>query len=189
MATVSTPSRLLVRSAAAAAAGVAVATDAGLGEHPTHSIVLGCVAVVVWALHRRLARTAIGLTTLPAVSAALAAQPVLHLASKVGLPPADDHHHDSLLHVFASDAPVAGMQVVVPVVALIATTVAAHLICLLLSAVRRPLVEIAVPGGTPPGRVLGPFRAARLGSMLHWCGWVIRAARRGPPCALGHATS
>ena len=31
-------------------------TDVGLDERPTHFVVLGLVAVVVWAIHRRLRR-------------------------------------------------------------------------------------------------------------------------------------
>ncbi len=127
-----TSSRLLLRSAAVAAAGAALGADVGLNEHPTHTVVLGVVAVVVWALHRRLMRDTLALTALPAVSAGLAAQPVLHLASKIGQPPVGAHDHGSLLHIFASEAPVAGMQVVVPVVALVALASVAHLLYALL---------------------------------------------------------
>jgi hypothetical protein len=38
------------------AGGVALTTDVGLDERPTHFVVLGLVAVVVWAIHRRLRR-------------------------------------------------------------------------------------------------------------------------------------
>ena len=174
-----TSSRLLLRSAAVAAAGAALGADVGLNEHPTHTVVLGFVAVVVWALHRRLMRDTLALTALPAVSAGLAAQPVLHLASKIGDRPVGAHDHGSLLHIFASDAPTAGMQVVVPVVALVALASVAHLLYTLLD-VRSPLALDPAPDA-PPARDPGPIRVRRLGSMLHWCGWVIRAARRGPP--------
>jgi hypothetical protein len=185
MATASTSSRLYVRGAAVAAAGVAFTTDVGLDERPTHSVVLGLVAVVVWAIHRRLSRHALALTTLPAVSAALATQPVLHLASKVDHPPTGAHGQVSgALSDLAIDAPVAGMQVVVPVVALIASALVAHLLYLLLEAVRCPLGEMRAVSEAPD-RVRGLATARRLGSMLHWCGWVIRAARRGPP-SRGH---
>jgi hypothetical protein len=124
-----TSSRLYVRGAAVAAAGVALTTDFGLDERPTHSVVLGLVAVVVWAIHRRLSRRALALTTLPAVSAALAVQPVLHLVSKVDHSPAGAHGQEpGVLSDFAIDAPVAGMQLVVPVAALIASAVVAHLL-------------------------------------------------------------
>jgi hypothetical protein len=56
MATASTSSRSYVRGLAVAAAGVALTTDVGLDERPTHSVVLGLVAVVVWVIHRRLSR-------------------------------------------------------------------------------------------------------------------------------------
>jgi hypothetical protein len=186
MAMASISSRLLLRGAAIMATGIALATDVGLEEHPTHFVVLGFVAVVVWGLHRRFTRSGFALTTLPAVSAALAAQPVLHLASEAGHPPFGTHDDGSLLHIVMSDAPVAGMQVIVPVVALFAVTVAAHLLHLLLDAVRSPQPTVSAPFEAP-ARVLSPIRVGRLGSMLHWCGWVIRAARRGPPLALGHA--
>ena len=181
MATASTSPRLYVRGAAFAAVGVAFTTDVGLDERPTHSVVLGLVAVVVSAIHRRLSRHALGLTTLPAVSAALAAQPVLHLASKVDHPPTGAHDQvPGALSDLSIDAPVAGMQLIVPVVALIASAVVAHLLYLLLEAVRCPLGAISAVCGAPDG-VRGLAMARRLGSMLHWCGWVIRAARRGPP--------
>jgi hypothetical protein len=188
MATASTSSRLLLRGAAVTAAGIALVKDVGFDEHPTHLVVLGFVAVVVGALHRRFMRNAVGLSTLPAVSAALAAQPVLHLTSTLDHPAVGTHDDGSLLHVVTSDAPAAGVQVVVPVVALIAVTVTAHLLYLLLHAVRSPLTIASAPCEAP-ARVLSPIRVGRLGSMLHWCGWVIRAARRGPPIVPGHAIS
>jgi len=180
-----TSSRLLLRSAAVAAAGAALGADVGFDDHPTHTVVLGFVAVVVGALHRRLMRDTSALTALPAVSAGLAAQPVLHLASKIGQPPVGAHDHGSLLHIFASEAPVAGMQVVVPVVALVALASVAHLLYALLDVVRSPLALDPAPEA-PPARDPGPIRVRRLGSMLHWCGWAIRAARRGPPLVPGH---
>jgi len=180
-----TSSRLYVRGAAVAAAGVALTTDFGLDERPTHSVVLGLVAVVVWAIHRRLSRRALALTTLPAVSAALAVQPVLHLVSKVDHSPAGAHGQEpGVLSDFAIDAPVAGMQLVVPVAALIASAVVAHLLYLLLEAVCCPLGATRA-GFEAPDRVRGLATARRLGSMLRWCGWVIQAAHRGPP-SLGH---
>ena len=117
MATASISSRLLLRGAATTAAGIALVKDAGLDEHPTHLVVLGFVAVVVGGLHRRFI-VRLALSTLPAVSAALAAQPVLHLTSTLDHPPIGTHDDGSLLHVVSSDAPVAGVQVIVPVVVL-----------------------------------------------------------------------
>lgn len=186
MATASTSSRVLL-GAAAAAAGTALVADVGRDEHPTHFLVLGFVAVVVWVLHRRLPQNALALAALPTVSAALAVQPVLHLLSKLGHPATGVHDHASLLHALSSDAPAAGMQVAVPAVAVVALTSVAHLLYLLLGVVRSPLTMLAASPG-PPIRVLSRPRIQRLGSMLHWCGWVIRAARRGPPLLAGHAT-
>jgi hypothetical protein len=183
--TASTLPRVLLRGAATVAAGAALMADVGLNEHPTHTVVLALVALVVWALHRRLTRYALAMTALPSVSAALAAQPLLHLAAEGSRPPADAHDHASMLHIFTSDAPVAGMQVVVPAVALIALFSVAHLLYLLLEAVRKPLA-IAYAPFAPSTRVVSPIQVHRLGSMLHWCGWMIRAARRGPPFISGH---
>jgi len=177
--------RLLLACAAATTAAAAVVADVGLGEHPTHSVVLGLVAVAVWALNRRFMRNALALTTLPVVSAALTTQPALHLTSKIGRPPAGSHDHANLLHILASEAPVAGMQVVVPAVVLVAVALGAHLVHLLIDAVRRPLVAASEPFEVPD-RAPAPVRVRRCGSMLHWCGWAIRAARRGPPLAGGH---
>lgn len=188
MSTASSSSRLVLRGAAMTAAAVALMADVGLDEHPTHSVVLGVVAVVVWALHRRLVRRTLAATTLPAVSAALAAQPILHLTSKAGHPPVGADDHGSLLHIVMSDAPTAGMQVVVPVVALMALASVAHLLYLLLSAVRRPRTAASAPSALPVG-LLSPIRVRRLGTMLRWCGWAIRAARRGPPLVPGRAVS
>jgi hypothetical protein len=187
MAMASISSRLLL-GAAIAATGSALVSDVGLAEHPTHLVVLGFVAVVVWALHRRFARAAVAQPAMPVVSAALAAQPVLHLTSDIGHPPFGTPDDGSMLHAVTSEAPAAGVQVVVPVIALITVTVSAHLLCLLFNAVRSPLAVASAPLEAPV-RVSSPIRARRLGSMLHWCGWVIRAARRGPPRVPGHAAS
>ena len=59
MATASISSRLLLRGAAITATGIALVKDVGLDEHPTHLVVLGFVAVVVGALHRRFMRNAV----------------------------------------------------------------------------------------------------------------------------------
>ena len=68
---------------------------------PTHSVVLGVVAVVVASL-RRLGRTA-RVAAFPAVSAALAAQPVLHLTSESARPktvaPVAHDHRDLVQHL------------------------------------------------------------------------------------------
>jgi hypothetical protein len=118
------------------------------------------------------------------VSIAVAAQPGLHLISKIGQPIPVTHDHGGLLHIVASEAPTASMQIVVPVLVLVAATIGVQLLYLLINALRRPAVA------TPAPVTIGPPAASptpsRLGSMLRWCGWAIRAARRGPPGTLGH---
>ena len=170
--------RLLLRGVAAVAATIAVAADTLAGEHPTHLLVLIFVATVIVALQRCLApKSAIAL---PAVSLALAAQPALHLLSKIGQPIPVAHDHGGLLHVVASEAPTASMQLVVPVLVLVAATIGLQLLYLLINELRRPAVWTPTPVAVRRP-ASSPTRPSRLGSMLRWCGWAIRAARRGPP--------
>ena len=176
--------RLLLRGVAAVATTIAVATDTLASEHPTHLLVLILVATVITALQRRLApRSAIAL---PAVSIALAAQPALHLLSKIGQPIPVAHDHGGLLHIVASEAPTASMQIVVPVLVLVAATIGLQLLYLLINAVRRPIVWTPNTPLAVRRPASSPTRPSRLGSMLRWCGWAIRAARRGPPDRPGH---
>jgi hypothetical protein len=173
----------LLSGAATLALGGALVADATHGaHHPTHSIVLGLVALVVASL-RRLGRRA--MATVPAISAALAVQPVLHLMSEaVGPDVAATDHQDLVHHLLVSEMPTAGVQIAVPALAVTAMVVVAHLLHLLLDAVRRPLAALAAPH-TPP-LMFVPVRARRLGSMLRWCGWVLQAARRGPPAVAAY---
>ena len=176
-------SRSMLRCGTALTAVVALIADLAFAEHPTHVVVLGVVAVVVWAVHRLLTPSA--LLALPAVSGALVSQPTLHLTSTIGRPVPTPHDHADLLHILVSDAPAASMQVVVPAVVLVALASVGHLLQLLIGAVRRPLAVVPTPTPTQTP-VLVPVRAQRLGSMLRWCGWSLRAARRGPPPAYRH---
>jgi hypothetical protein len=80
------------------------------------------------------------------------------------------------------------VQVVAPALILVAIAGGAHLLYLLITAVRVPTAW------TPPrlaaGRgVLITIRAVRSGSILRWCGWVVGAARRGPPRLSEHVTA
>jgi hypothetical protein len=137
------------------------------------------------AVLRRLGRRA--WAALPAVSAALAAQPVLHLASEMVRPESVAHEHRELMeHLLVTELSTAGVQITVPALAVVAVTIGAHLLSLSIDAVRRPVAAPPPPCAAP--HVLIPVRARRLGSMLHWCGWAIRAARRGPPSRIGHVT-
>jgi hypothetical protein len=175
-------SRPLLRGVAATAAMIAVAADTLTGEHPTHSLVLVLVVAVITAVHRHLAPKSV--LAVPAVSIAVAAQPGLHLISKIGQPLPLTHDHRGLLHLVASEAPTAAMQVVVPVLALVAATIGLQLLYLLINALRRPVVATPAPVAIRP--LAASPTPSRLGSMLRWCGWAIRSARRGPPAAPGH---
>jgi hypothetical protein len=86
--------------------------------------------------------------------------------------------------LLVSEMPTAGVQIAVPALAVTAMVVVAHLLHLLLDAVRRPLAALAAPH--TPSLMFVPVRARRLGSMLRWCGWVLQAARRGPPAVAAY---
>lgn len=175
----------MLRGAATTAVTAAAAADLSASDHPTHSVVLGVAAAVVAAVGRLLDLRPV--TVVPAVFSAIAVQPVLHLTAKIGqpVPVPVGHGHASPLHLLTSEAPTAGMQIVVPLLALIATATAVHLLYLLIDAVRQPLTSTAVRVAVQQP-TLAPTRPFPLGSMLRWCGWVIRAARRGPPPGPGH---
>ena len=176
-------SHLLLRGVAAAAAMIAVAADTLAGEHPTHLLVLVLVGAVIAGLQRKLAPRC--LPAVPAVFIAVAAQPGLHLISKAGqTSDSPAHDHSGLLHIVASEAPTVSMQIVVPVLVLVAATVGVQLLYLLIHALRHPVV--VTPAPVVMRRSASSPIAFRLGSMLRWCGWAIRAARRGPPDMPGH---
>ena len=176
-------SSLLLGGAAAAAVGAALFADVVVRDHPTHSAVLGLVTVVVAAL-RRLARPVATVSAAAATSAALAVQPVLHRFSELTAVHGD--HADPVHHLVLSVVPTAGVQIAVPALLLVAVLVGAHLLHLLLDALRHPLAPPHVPAAPQLTRL--PC-ARRRGSMLHWCGWAIRSARRGPPRRPGYVAS
>jgi hypothetical protein len=164
--------------AATATVIAAVAMDVLADEHPSHTAALGLVAVVVAALRLKLAGRYEGVFS--AVGGALVAQPALHTMSKIGGPvgPGD---HSGLLHVVTSEGPVTAMQVIVPALIVIAGASCVRFVGLLLGTLCRPLLLLTSSSLEPPSRVLIMICTVRRGSMLHWCGWAIRAARRGPP--------
>jgi hypothetical protein len=172
---------LLAVAATATVVG-AVAMDVLANEHPSHTAALGLVAVVVAALRLRLAGRYEGLFS--AVSGALVAQPALHSTSKIGGTVGWGDHPGGLLHVVASDAPATAMQVIVPALIVIAVAFFAQFLRLLIGALRRPLRLVCSSPLTEPSAVLITVRTRPRGSMLRWCGWAIRAARRGPPTML-----
>lgn len=164
------------------AAAVSIITslilDVRAQEHPTHTAVLGVVALAV-AVARRPTTRRLG-DVLSAVCGALAAQPALHAAS-VGLTLGPGVSYDGRFHEILADAPMTAGQVAVPVIAVVAGSLFAHLHDFLGHILRSPFrlprfdsldSEFEEPRG---------IRAVPYGSMLHWCGWAIRMARRGPP--------
>jgi hypothetical protein len=157
----------------------AVAFDVLAGEHPTHTLGLAMVALIVAALRLRLGGRRDGL--LSVVSGAVVAQPALHASAKL-----DGHvgvsAPDGLLHVVAADGPGTAMQVLVSAAVVVAVATSGRLAQLLLTALRCP-VQLLVSGLSPAAPVRATIRprARRQGSMRRWCGWSIEAARRGPP--------
>lgn len=177
-ASVSAPA-LLIGAAVTTATGLAV--DLWSGEHPTHTALLALAAAVVLAL-RRWGRGR-GVAALPAACVAVMAGPVLHLGSVAAPPASLPHDHADVLHVVGSELPSAVLQIGIPAVILLVVATAAHLLHLIIGVIRCPMPDHRA-AATPLPRVLGPIQSDRLGSMLRWCGWAIRAARRGPPARL-----
>lgn len=172
-------SRLPLLVGAMATLVAAIAFDVLAGEHPTHTVALALVALVVAGVRVHLGGRREGLV--PVVSGAVVAQPVLHATAK--LDTSTTHHvSGGLLHMVVADGPGAAMQLVVTAAVVIAVATSGRIAQLLLTALRRP-AGLLVSGPPPPTPVRAPVRLCvrRHGSMLHWCGWSIQAARRGPP--------
>jgi hypothetical protein len=157
----------------------AVAFDVLAGEHPTHTLGLGLVALVVAAVRVRLAGRREGV--LSVISGAVVAQPALHATAKL-----DGHAvvsaPDGLLQVVAADGPGTAMQILVSAAVVIAVATSGRVAQLIFSALHRP-VQLLVSGPEPAVQPCESVRLCtqRCGSMLRWCGWSIQAARRGPP--------
>jgi len=156
----------------------AVALDLLADEHPTHTLSLGVVAAVVALLRVHLAGRHENM--LAPVAGALVAQPALHATTKIG----GGHGAvggDGLTHVVAADGPAALMQIAVSATIVVAVAAGARCTDLLIRVLFRPVRLLTA--GPPVAPLVGAtaVRSRRRGSMLHWCGWTIRAARRGPP--------
>jgi hypothetical protein len=169
------------RFSLAVGAGVAVAAAVALDvlaeEHPTHTASLGIVAAVVAVLRLHLAGR--HENVLAPVAGALVAQPALHATTKLG--GSHDASGDGLMHVVSSDGPGTSVQIAVSAVVVVAVAASARVTELLVRAVSRPVQLLTVgPPVAGSGGTVAP-RSRRRGSMLRWCGWTIRAARRGPP--------
>ena len=163
-------------------AGIAVAAavvlDVLAEEHPTHTLSLGIVAAVVAGLRLHLAGR--HENVLAAVSGALVAQPALHAVTKLG----GGGHHGAgggLIHIVTADGPATTMQILASALVVVAVAASARITELLIRALGRPVRLLTV--GPPVAPSAGPVRvrSERRGSMLRWCGWTLRAARRGPP--------
>lgn len=176
-------SPLLLGSAAVSVAG-AVTADVAVGEHPTHSVVLGAVAVVVAVLSRQLLPGLV--SALPAVAAALSVQPILHLGSTLVRPESVPHGPGNhLAHLLVDAGATAGVQVALPALVVTAVAIGAHLAWLVVHAIRCPLAVLPRPW-VPARPVLVRVQSTPLGSMLRRCGWTTASARRGPPAPAGH---
>jgi hypothetical protein len=170
----------LVVGAAATFIG-AVSLDVLADEHPTHTVGLALVAIIASILRFRLAGRHDDIFSV--VSGALVAQPALHATAKLG----DFGHHEAqsdLLHVVGSDGPVTAMQIAVSSLIVIAVTVSARFVRLLLTALCRPVRLLTTSPPVALTQAPASAHTIRQGSMLHWCGWIIRTARRGPPASL-----
>lgn len=167
---------LIVGSAATFVA--AVSLDLIAAEHPTHTVSLALVTLVVAALRLRLAGRHDDVFSV--VAGAVVAQPALHATSKLGgHGPASGA--DGLMHVAAADGPITLMHIVVSAVIVIAVATCTRFTQLLITVLRRPVKLLTAEPPTEPKNATVGAHPLRLGSMLRWCGWIIRAARRGPP--------
>lgn len=174
--------RLPLASGAAVTVATAVTVDVLADEHPTHTLGLALVVAVVAGL--RLYMAGRHASVFAVVTGALVAQPALHATADLGghgVPIGDD----GLLHVVTTDGPVTLMQVAVSAAIVVAVAAGARIAELFVRAVCRPVLLLMTPG--PPSGALGGVPVVeRHGSMLRWCGWIIRAARRGPPVPSWH---
>jgi hypothetical protein len=159
--------------------GAAVALDLLADEHPTHTIGLGLVALVVAVLRLLLVGRLAGL--LSVLAAVLVAQPALHVTSKLGRHGGEHPGGDGLMHVIAADGPVTATQIIVSAIIVVAVAASARFTRLLIALLDRParLLTSHSPGALELATI--EVHTSRLGSMLRWCGWILRAARRGPP--------
>lgn len=173
----------LLLGAAAATAAAAVA-DTSLGEHPTHLAVLVMVAAATSALAVRKPGPQRALRAVRMAALASIAQPILHAWAT--LPPAATVHHTDggLLHIVTSEWHSAAVQIGLPIVVFLVSATA-HLIGSIVGTVWR--VPVGWPSPAVPSMLVPVVVGFRRDSMLSRCGWVIVAARRGPPVCAEHA--
>lgn len=166
-------------SGSATAIGTAAAAwgvDLLAGGHPLHTLLMVGLVATATACGRRLPRRR-GLADL--ISAAALAQPSLHVAGAwaAALIPVSDGaatHH-------AVPPGTSGIQVVLSVFIVLAVLACGRAAAGLTGfVIARRSSTGTVTGDLPEPRLL-LVRVSRRGSMLRWCGWTLRTARRGPP--------
>jgi hypothetical protein len=167
--------------AALVTVAAAVSMDVIADEHPTHTLTLGLIAVVVAALRIKLDGRYQGLFS--TVSGALALQPALHATSELGSRPLADWDNESgPLHVVLADGPTTAVQIIVTALVVVAVASCARIVEFLFGTVYLPLQLLLV--GTPEvvdAPVESGIRSQHFASILQSCGWAILASRRGPP--------
>lgn len=170
--------RVSLSVGAGIAVAAAVALDVLADEHPTHTVSLGIVAAVVAVLRLHLAGRHENI--LAPVAGALVAQPALHATTKLG----GGHEAavgDGLMHVVTADGLGTSMQIAVSAVIVVAVAASGRFAELLVRVLSRPVRLLTVGPPVAPSVGAVAVRSGRRGSMLRWCGWTLRAARRGPP--------
>jgi hypothetical protein len=170
--------RVSLAIGASASVVAAVLLDVLAGEHPTHTLSLALVALVVAGV--RLYMGGRHESVFAIVAAALVAQPALHATSKLG----EGHAvvvDDGLMHLVLADGPGTVMQVVTTAAIVVAVALSSRIAELFIGAVLRPVLLLVAAAPAPVRTVHVAIDSLREGSMLRWCGWSLRAARRGPP--------
>lgn len=184
-----TQARWLTPALAVGAAGATLAAgvkDVATAEHPTHLVVLVLAAALAFWLGRCGLDGFVPAWRIAFVAAI--AQPAAHALASTPPQPATlgAHDHADPLHVLAADGQSAIVQIALPAMASLVLIAFAYLIELLVKTVRRVPRWRPLPA-LPPRRV-PPVLPLRRGSLPRWCGWVISAARRGPPALQAQAT-
>jgi hypothetical protein len=173
-----TAARVSLAFGASASVVAAVLLDVLAGEHPTHTLSLALVALVVAGVPLYMGGRHESVFAI--VAAALVAQPALHATSKLG----EGHRvavDDGLMHLVLSDGPGTAMQVATTAAIVVAVALSSRIAELFIGAVLRPVLLLVAAAPAPVRTVHVAIDSLREGSMLRWCGWSLRAARRGPP--------
>ena len=163
--------------AALLAVTIAVASDFATDEHTTHTAGLILAASVAAMVHWCLKRGSDGLAL--ALTCAVATQPVVHLMTKLG--DYDFAHDRDGLTQLAGDGPTTMMEIVAAVIVILVVNAAGRLTATQLARIAYSVLLLLGIEPTRQEAHTEAVRPVRLGSMRRWCGWVLQAARRGPP--------